>query len=53
MDEKEVLLSLANLYLKLIRKRREKTKNSRRNQLVKEIFKKRGTKGIYHTLALD
>ena len=43
MDEEDVLLALVHLHLKRIRKRREKTKNSRRNQW---ILKKREAKHI-------
>ena len=50
MDEEDVLLALVHLHLKRIRKRREKTKNSRRNQW---ILKKREAKRIYHTFVQE
>ena len=40
MDNEEILLTLGYLLPKFIRKRREKAKNSRKNQWVNEIFTK-------------
>ena len=50
MDEEGVLLSLTYLHLKQIRKWQGKTKNSCKKKWVKETFKNRETKGIYHNL---
>ena len=54
MDEEELLLSLGYILLKRsIRRRKERKARHARKMWVREIFKKRETAGIYHTLVQE
>ena len=54
MDEEEILLTLGYLLLKrsIHRRNQQQTKNVRK-MWVREIFKQRENKGVYHTLVQE